>query len=442
MRSWPSIFELVSDWFHWRGLTPPVIVSDHAMAYPFERTLRSLNGYESGTRIVLVAFVALGLGGLVAWAVGARVPVMKVSSQGRIEPHNAVYRLEPSAAGRVVRSLLNLDEEVKQGDLLIEFDTRSEQLELEQSKATSAAQEQELAVIRDQLTNKKDELAATGLVDEVAVREAEEREKELGPRHRLAEQRAQLARQSPTGSISELEKLERVTEADSLKSNTRAQGLEVVRLRREQAVRRQTLDAQMLGLKREQLRLEGSLRELKVASERLQYQIERKHYRAPASGRLVDVAELAAGDFIADGQRLGTILATDAEVRVRARFPKEMVGIVQPGQTAQLKLDGYPWTIYGTVPARVTRVGTEPGIAATPESIPGTVRVELDIQSPFDSRIQLQHGLTATVEVEVARVSPVALLMRAIGEWDVTQATPAAPEDRRARGFQAETEAR
>jgi hypothetical protein len=49
---------------------------------------------------------------------------MKVSSQGRIEPHNAVYRLEPSAAGRVVRSLLNLDEEVKQGDLLIEFDTR------------------------------------------------------------------------------------------------------------------------------------------------------------------------------------------------------------------------------------------------------------------------------------------------------------------------------
>jgi len=412
------------------------------MAYPFERTLRSLNGYESGTRVLLVVLVALGLGGLVAWAVCARVPVMKVSSQGRIEPHNAVYRLEPSAAGRVVRSLLNLDEDVKQGDLLIEFDARGEQLELEQSKATAAAQDQELAVIREQIANKKEELAASGLVDEVAVREAEEREKELVPRHRLAQQRAQLAQQSPSGSISELEKLERVTEADSLKSNSRAQGLEIIRLRREQTVRRQTLAASLLGLRREELRLEGSLRELKVASDRLQYQIEKKHYRAPASGRLVDVAELAAGDFIADGQRLGTILASDAEVRVRARFPKEMVGIIQPGQTAQLKLDGYPWTIYGTVPARVTRVGTEPGIAATPEAIPGTVRVELDIQSPVDPRIQVQHGLTATVEVEVARVSPVALLMRAIGEWDVTQTTPAAPEDRRTRGFQAETEAR
>jgi multidrug resistance efflux pump len=41
----------------------------------------------------------------------------------------------------VVRSLLNLDEEVEQGDLLIEFDTRSEQLELEQSKAIALAQD-------------------------------------------------------------------------------------------------------------------------------------------------------------------------------------------------------------------------------------------------------------------------------------------------------------
>ena len=408
------------------------------MAYPFERTLRSLNGYESGTRVLLIILVMLGLGGLVAWAVGARVPVMKVSSQGRIEPHNAIHRLEPPGAGRVVRSMLNLDEEIKEGDLLIEFDTRSERLELEQSKATSSALEQELSVIRDQIANKKEELAASSLVDEVAVREAMVREGELAPRHRLAEQRAQLAQRSPSGSISELEKLERLTEVDALKYASRAQGLAIVRLRREQTVRRQTLTAQLLGLRREELRIEGQLRELKVAIDRLEYQIEKKHYRAPASGRLVDVVELGAGAFIAEGQRLGTILATDAKVRVRARFAKEIVGIIQPGQTAQLKLDGYPWTIYGTVPAKVTRVGTEPGIAATPEAIPGTVRVELDIETPADPRIQLQHGLTATVEVEVARVSPLALLMRAIGEWRVSEP----PEERRARAFQAEAEAR
>jgi hemolysin D len=408
------------------------------MAYPFERTLRSLNGYESGTRVLLVVLVLLGVGGIVIWATVAEVPIVKVSSQARIEPHNAVYRIEPPSAGRVVRSMLNLDEDIKEGDLLIEFDTRAEQLELDQSKATVQGLEQELVVIREQIANKHGEAAATGKVDEVAVREAVEREQELAPRHKLAQERAELALKSPTGAISEIEKLERSTDVDALGFAKTAQSLAVIRLRREQSVRGQTLTAQLLGLEREQLKTEGQLRELRVAISRLEYQIDRKHYRAPASGHLVDVAELGAGAFIADGQRLGTIVSNDAEVRVRARFPKEVVGLIQPGQTAQLKLDGYPWTIYGTVPAKVTRVGTEPGLVATPEAIPGTVRVELDIEAPADSRIQLHHGMTATVEVEVARVSPITLLMRSIGEWRTTP-TPTEPHDRM---FQTEAEAR
>jgi len=408
------------------------------MAYPFERTLRSLHGYESGTRVLLVVLVALGVGGIVAWATLAEVPIVKVSSQARIEPHNAVYRIEPPSAGRVVRSLLNLDEDIKEGDLLIEFDTRAEQLELDQSKATAEGLEEELVVIREQIANKRAEAKATGQVDEVAVREAEEREQEIAPRHKLAEERAELAAKSPTGSMSEIEKLERRTDVDALALAKTAQNLAVIRLRREQSVRGQTLTAQLLGLRREELKTEGQLRELGVAIQRLEYQIEKKHYRAPASGRLVDVAELGEGAFIADGQRVGTIVSNDAEVRVRARFPKEDVGLLQPGQTAQLKLDGYPWTIYGTVPAKVTRVGTEPGLVATPEAIPGTVRVELDIETPADSRIELRHGMTATVEVEVARVSPVALLMRSIGEW---RATPKA-EEPHDKTFQTEAEAR
>lgn len=407
------------------------------MAYPFERTLRSLN-YESDTRVVFVVLMVLCASGLVTWSLFAKVPLVKVSTQARIEPHNAVYRLEPPSSGRVVLSRLNLDEEVKEGDLLIEFDTRAERIELEQSKATSVATEKELAIIREQILNKQNEAAATGQVDQVAVREAVEKERELAPRHRLAEERAQLALKSPTGSVSEMEKLERRTDVDALSFAQTAQSLALTRLQREQTVRRQTLTAQLLGLKREELRSEGQLRELHVAIDRLEYQIEKKHYRAPASGHLVDVAELGAGAFIADGQRVGTIVASDAEVRVRARFPKEVVGIIQPGQTARLKLDGYPMTIYGTVPARVTAVGTEPGLVATPEAIPGTVRVELEFTAPADSRIQLRHGMTLTVEVEVARASPVALLMRAIGEWHPQPE----PEERRMKAFQTEAEAR
>ncbi len=388
--------------------------------------------------MLLVVLVLAAVGGIAIWATVAEVPIVKVSSQARVEPHNAVFRIEPPSAGRVVRSMLNLDEDIKEGDLLIEFDTRAEQLELDQSKATAEGLAQELIVIREQIENKRGEASATGRVDEVAVREAEEREQELAPRHKLAQERADLALKSPTGAMSEIEKLERRTDVDALGYAKTAQSLAIIRLRREQGVRGQTLTAQLLGLKRDQLKTESQLRELTASIARLEYQIDKKHYRAPASGHLVDVAELGAGAFIADGQRVGTIVSNDAEVRIRARFPKEVVGMIHPGQTAQLKLDGYPWTIYGTVPAKVTRVGTEPGLVATPEAIPGTVRVELDIEAPADPRIQLQHGMTAIVEVEVARVSPIGLVMRSIGEWN---AAPE-PEQKRDRGFQTEAEAR
>jgi membrane fusion protein (multidrug efflux system) len=397
------------------------------MAYPFQRTLRSLNGHESGTRTTLTLLGATALAGVVAWTVAARVPVLKVSTEGRIEPHNAVHRIEPPEPGLVVRSMLALDKEVTAGELLVEFDTTEQRLELEHSQAMSATLAQDRSILSDQIANKRAELGASALSDQASLREATARTKELVPKRALAKRREALAAGSPPGAISELEKLERQAEAEELAHASEAQKLGVVRLEREQLVRHQGLAAQLLALRREQLKIEGQLHELKVTIERLEYQIEKKQVRAAASGRLVDVVELAAGDYITQGQRLGTILAEEgSHVRVRARFPKETVGIIRPGQTARLKLDSYPWSVYGTVRAQVSSVGTEPGIVATPEAIPGTVRVELEIEPPEDPRIRLQHGLTTTVEIEVAKVSPLTLLMRAIGEWNYVP--PAAPD--------------
>ena len=172
------------------------------MAYPFQRTLRSLNGYESGTRWLLAVLGVVTLSGVIAWTVGARVPVLKVSTEGRIEPHNAVHRIEPPEAGRVVRSMLELDKDVSEGDLLIELDTREERLQRAQSQATSAALSQDLAVLADQIANKEQELAAIGLVDQASISEAMAKERELVPRRVLAKQKEQLAKQSPTGALS------------------------------------------------------------------------------------------------------------------------------------------------------------------------------------------------------------------------------------------------
>jgi len=386
------------------------------MAYPFQRTLRSLNGTESGIRVVLMTFSVVALCGLAGWALKARIPVLKVSSLGRIEPHNAVHRLEPPESGKVIRSNLTLDREVAEGELLVEFDAEAQRLELQQSESNLSTLARDLSSLGELIIQKKRELDESVLADEAALREAEARSREIAPKFLLAQQRQRRVEESAPGAISALEKLERKTESDELSRATETQPIALQRLQRDQVVRRTGLAGQLLQLKRDQHRLEGEAERIKINIAKLKYDITRRQVRAPVAGQLVDVVELAAGDYITQGQRLGTILAK-GPLRVRARFAKETVGIIRPGQPALLKLDGYPWSVYGTVRARVTSVGTEPTILPTAEAVPGTVRVELDVEAPDDARIRLQHGMTATVEVEVARVSPVVLLLRAIGEW-------------------------
>ncbi|HEY2030451.1 MAG TPA: HlyD family efflux transporter periplasmic adaptor subunit [Myxococcales bacterium] len=394
------------------------------MAYPFQRTLRSLNGDEFGIRVALMALSVAAIAGLGIWAFEARIPVLKVSTLGRIEPHNAVHRIEPPEAGKVLTSTLALDREVAQGDLLVEFDSQEQRFELQQSEINLSALTHDLAALTDQIARKKKELAESVQADEAALREAEAKSRELTPKYLLAQQRERRAEASAPGAISEMEKLERKMESEELSRTTQTQPIALRRLQREQTVRRAAIEGQLLQFNRDRLKLESDIDGLQVTIAKLRYQIGRRQVRAPATGQLVDVVELAEGDYISQGQRLGTILAK-GPLRVRARFPKETVGIIRPGQMAQLKLDGYPWSVYGTVPAQVTSVGTEPTVIPTAEAVPGTVKVELDVQPPGDPRIVLQHGMTATVEIEVARVSPIVLLLRAIGEWNY--AAPAAP---------------
>ncbi len=86
----------------------------------------------------------------------------------------------------------------------------------------------------------------------------------------------------------------------------------------------------------------------------------------------------------------------------------DAVGRIQPGQRARLRLTGFPSTRYGSIPAAVVRVGSE--------ARDGRIRVELDVLPGDGSPLPLEHGLPGTVEVEVERLSPAALVLRTAGK--------------------------
>jgi hypothetical protein len=92
---------------------------------------------------------------------------------------------------------------------------------------------------------------------------------------------------------------------------------------------------------------------------------------------------------------------------VVVQFSPAVQGRIQPGQTARLRLDSYPWLQSGTVPAVVTPV------RRTPRD--GWLEVRLTIAETPPAPITLDFGMTGVVEVAVEQVSPAELLLRAAG---------------------------
>jgi membrane fusion protein (multidrug efflux system) len=94
---------------------------------------------------------------------------------------------------------------------------------------------------------------------------------------------------------------------------------------------------------------------------------------------------------------------------IAAQFPADAAfGRIRPGQSATLRLEGFPWSEFGSVPAVVARVAQE--------IRDGNVRVELAIHPRSTFRGTLEHGMPGSLEVAVERLTPLALVVRTAGQ--------------------------
>jgi membrane fusion protein (multidrug efflux system) len=157
-------------------------------------------------------------------------------------------------------------------------------------------------------------------------------------------------------------------------------------------------------LERQHAQLEADLAYARAEVERLENELERKVIRAPVDGTLGEVASLQPGAVLAEGSVVATLIPR-GELQVVAGYGADSIGRITSGQRGRLRLDGFPWTQYGTVALEVVRVASE----IREQSI----RVEFRIR---ESSIPLHHGMTGTVDVEVEQVSPLVLMLRAAGK--------------------------
>lgn len=380
------------------------------MPVSFALTTRSLSADTAARAWAIWGVAGVLLAAGAAWLGFSRVTLYEVSPQARLELREALQPLTTPVAGTVLRSTLVLGAEVSAGQVLVELDARDARLALAEAQALGQGQAAQLQRLLAALAARQAALAPAQQAQQATLAAAALRRQEAEAA--LADALVQARRlrgEAAQGSVSAVEASQAEADARRLQSLRDVARAEHTRLQAEGQAATGALQAELAALERDVAALRGEQARQDATVQRLALEIERHLLRAPAAGRVSETAALRAGDAVAAGQKLASLIAPGELIMVAEFEPATALGRVAPGQPARLRLDGFAWTQYGAVEATVSRVATE--------LRDRKLRVELTPRGTLPRGVVLQHGLPGTVEIAVDRLAPAQLLLRASGQW-------------------------
>ncbi len=365
------------------------------MAVSFENTMRALkrDSRRTGLRFVLGGFVLLATWSVIAFTV--ELPLSVTSVDGRVVA--AAEPVEVSSISRepIVQVGVRLGDNVRKGDLLVQFDASSLQLDLMSRMERARKLEEELASLRREIASS----------EAAAVSEGDEFDRAMERlRARIGETQARVEHALTAERLyGELRTERRI---DALQYSEARSNLEQARksLEAEQAELREKAASKSLAmnrrarltarLEREAARLEGELAELDPRIRQLERRVADLSVRAPFAGDVGAMANLGPGQTVEPGAWMLTIVPRrgyDFEAHFVAA---DAAGRVKTGQVARVEFFALPWTQYGMLNANVKRVGSE--------ERDGRVRVDLELDQDADLYRAIAHGLKgrATVLIE------------------------------------------
>lgn len=125
---------------------------------------------------------------------------------------------------------------------------------------------------------------------------------------------------------------------------------------------------------------------------------------APVAGKVQQLAIHTAGGVVTEAQALMVIVPEGAPVTAEVTLDNKDIGFVNAGQTAEIKLETFPYTRYGTIAATVTRVSAD---AVNDEKrgalFPVTLAMAVNQINIDGKPIRLAPGMNVTAEIKTGK---------------------------------------
>jgi len=379
------------------------------MAVAFSRTTRALASDRGAGTTLALALASLLFVTWLAWFFLGRVTVYEVSRAAHVEVTSASRGIAIVEGGRLVASGLYVGRRVKAGEVLAELDADLQKARLVEAEARLAGYPGRLQALEAQKraagSAGQGAAIAAGADARAAQSRARAAQNDAGFRKDYA---GRLRNDVGTGGTAQADAERAEAEARSAVAEREARQAEAGRVagaariaQADRAGQAAQADEAMSGLRSEQAATLALI-------ERLRLELSERQIRAPSDGVIGDVLPLQIGQILPAGARLAT-LVPEGSLHIVAAFDQSRgLGRLSEGQAARMQFDGFSWTQYGDIKARVERVAAE--------GRDNLLRVELAMPVSGNSELPLRHGMTGQVEVAIEEVSPATLVLRAIGQ--------------------------
>lgn len=388
-------------------------------------------GRVVGILIISVFVVA------VVWAVFGKIDIVAVA-QGKIIPSDYSKIIQPLEAGVIKNILVRDGQAVKKGDLLVELDPTSAGADEDRINQERTASMIEALRLRALLEGKSDFVAPEVSDAELVALQQRLLRDELQAMHsrtdqlKLAIEQRKSAGHAIRANITKLETLVPILEKraqkfkELLEKNyvTELQYLEVEEQRvtktQELVAERHRLNQETAALAEASQNYNAAVAEFKkkwladlsaaetrVAS--LEKEVTKAETRtrqqtlvAPIDGVVQQMAVHTIGGVVTPAQQLMVIAPNESLLEVEAYVENKDIGFVEPGQVAEIKIEAFPFTTYGTIEGKVLHLSQDAvpvenlGLMYSAKLTMAKSTVEVD----NGKTVKLSPGMNVTVEIK------------------------------------------
>jgi membrane fusion protein, adhesin transport system len=146
---------------------------------------------------------------------------------------------------------------------------------------------------------------------------------------------------------------------------------------------------------------------------------EQTELRAPVRGIVKNVRITTQGGVIRPGEEVMQIVPLEDDLLVEAKVRPSDIAFIKPGLDASVKIDAYDYTIYGDLPGKVDFISADTMKEELRQGEEPYYRMRVrttgrQFSGRPDATLEIQPGMTATVEIKTGRKTVLQYLTKPI----------------------------